>query len=333
MRPSHLKEALLFHARNREPAGVVGAPGVGKSEIIASVAKEIGLPVMIMNLVLSDPTDLKGLPFALTLPDGTRVTEWVKQKQLLTKKPFCLFLDELFQAPTATMNVAAPIVLENRIDDIFLPQGSWVVFASNRAEDKAGVNRVPSHIPNRCTIYNGPDASIDDWADWALRQKDEKAIEMGVIQYLRMKPNALHDFDPMRLINATPRQWAWVGRNVRRMPEAIMFETVGGRVGEAFAAELKAFLRIQDQLPTKEQILAQPKKTKVPDEASALYLVTGMLAQAANKETFDAICTYAERMPPEFQAMLVKDAMRLKPEVTNTKAFVGWGVKFAEVLR
>jgi len=330
MRPSALIQALSFHANRREPCGVIGQPGVGKSEIITASAKASGFEsVITMNLVNRDPTDLSGLPFLLTLEDGTKVVEWVKQRAFLTKEPICLFLDELFQAPTATQNVAAPIILEKRVDDIHLHPDSWVVFASNRTEDKAGTNRVPSHIPNRCTIYYGPDTNIDDWSEWAL----DNGIDIKVIQYLRMKPGNLSDFDPNRIVNATPRQWAWVGRNVAAMPEAIMYETVAGRVGEGSAAELRAFIKIADQLPPLEQILLDPKRAPVPEEPSALYLVTGMLAQAATRTNFDSVATYAGRVPPEFQAMLVKDAMRQHPEITSTPAFVNWGVKFAEVLR
>jgi hypothetical protein len=330
MRPSHLNQALAFHAEQRESCGVIGAPGVGKSEMILGAMRAIGVEPIVMNLAMSDPTDLKGCPFTLTLADGTRVLDWVKQKQFLTKSAIGLFLDELFQAPVATMNTAASIILEKRIDDVQLHPDSWVVFASNRQEDKAGTNRVPSHIPNRCTVYFGPDANIDDWSEWAI----DNGIDIRVVQFLRMKPNGLHDFEPNRLVNATPRQWAWVGRNLAKMPEAIRYETVGGRVGEGYSAELNGFIKIADQLPPKEAILLDPKRAPVPEETSALFLVTGMLAQAASATTFDSIATYMERVPPEFQAMLVKDAIRQHgAEITSTKAFVNWGVKFAEVLR
>jgi hypothetical protein len=329
MRPSHLQEALKFHADTREPCGVIGPPGVGKSDIIKETMRNVGLQPIVMNLAMCDPTDIKGCPTFVETPDGRKQLEWVKMKQFLTGEPIGLFLDELFQAPVATMNVAAALILEKRVDDLNLHPESWVVFASNRQEDKAGTNRVPSHIPNRCTMYFGPDANIEDWTSWAL----DHDIAIEVVQFLRMKPDALHKFNPSELVNPTPRQWAWVGREIKRMPETIRFETVAGRVGEGLSSELNAFIKIADKLPPKEKILLEPKTAPVPEEPSALYLVTGMLAQASNATTFDSICTYAERIPPEFQAMLVKYAMQLHPEVLSTKAFVKWGCKFADVLR
>jgi hypothetical protein len=331
MKPSQLKQALTYHAQRGIPCGVIGAPGVGKSDIVASVAQDLDLPLVVMNAANKEPSDFSGLPTFTTHEDGrTKVVEWAKMKTFMTERPMALFLDELFQAPVQVQNVVAPIVLEQRIDDIRLPEGSWVVFASNRQEDKAGTNRVPSHLPNRCTIYYGPDANIDDWSEWAL----DNGVRVEVIQFLRMRPNLLHDFDAARLVNATPRQWASVGRMLNDLPEALRMETIAGRVGEGPAAELTGFMRIAAQLPPKEVILTDPKNAPVPEDPSALFAVTGMLAQATTVNNFDSIAIYMERTPPEFQAMLVKDALRqTKQAIASTKAFVSWGVKFAEVLR
>lgn len=329
MKPSDLQIAIDFHFANDEPLGILGAPGIGKSEIVAAAAKRHNLPLIIMNLVMSDPTDFKGLPFVLTLPDGSKVTEWVKQEEWLRKQPFALFLDEIFQAPVGTMNVAAPIILEKRIDNIYLPEGSRVVFASNRMEDRAGTNRVPSHIPNRCTIVE-LESSAEDWVHWAI----EQGMPEELVSFMLMRPGLLHDFDANRLINATPRQWAAVGRMVARgLPHNIAFETIAGRVGEGPAAEFTAFVKIASQLPTREAILLDPERAPVPNDPSARWAVTGMLIQATTVNNFDSVAKYMTRMPEELQAVLVKEVLRLNPSVAGAKGYVQWAVKFAKVLQ
>lgn len=346
MRPSQLEEALYWHGLYRQPVIALSAPGIGKSSIFRKVFTMLGMEHHTINLALSDGTDLKGMP---TFSDvqGMKAIKWAKEHVFIRKEPIAIFLDELFQAQTQVMNAAAPIILESRIDDVFLAHGSWVCGASNRLEDKAGVNRAPSHIPNRATILGGLTVSVDEWAEYILEGGSSKVVtgkyqdplplpatrDWRVAQFLRMKPNALSEFNASELINATPRQWEWVAQFNEQLPESIAFNVIAGRVGEGHATALRAFIKVQSKIPSKEQILLNPKKAPVPEEPSALYLVTGMLAQASNATTFDSVCTYAERIPPEFQAMLVKDAMRISPEVTSTKAFVQWGVKFADVLR
>lgn len=346
MRPSQLEAALMFHGQYRQPVIALSAPGKGKSTIFRKVFNRLGLSHYTMNLALSDGTDNRGLPTFIE-HDGGKAVQWAKERHFLTKDPFALFVDETFQGQTQVLNVMAPVFLENRMDDIFFPHGTWVCGASNRLEDKAGTNRVPSHIPNRVTILEGPDTSIDDWSEYMLDQ-GRVAVEMAeyqaplaapterdfrVVQFCRMKPSALNDFKPERLVNATERQWEWVAQFYPVIPSGIVVDVVAGRVGAGYAAELHAFCKLQDKLPTKEEILLNPKKAKVPDSPSGLYLVSGMLAQASNKGTFDAVCMYAERIPHEFQAMLVKDALRMAPEIASTKAFTQWGIKFAQVLR
>lgn len=346
MRPSQLEDALFWHGQYRQPVIALAQPGVGKSALQRKVFRRLGMEHVTVNLALSDGTDLKGLPTFVDSPEGKSV-KWVKEHIFMRKSPIGIFIDEIFQGQTQVQNAAAPVILEQRIDDMYLPAGSWVCGASNRAEDKAGTNRVPSHIPNRATILFGPDCNIDEFAEYLLEGGSSKAVtgeyqdplpaptdrDWRVVQYLRMKPAAMSQFDPSELINSTPRQWEWVAQYLNVMPDNVQYDIIAGRVGKGYSTELRAFIKLQSQLPTKEQILLNPKKAKVPDEPSAMYIVTGMLAQASNATTFDSVCDYAERLQPEFQAMLVKDAMRISPEVTSTKAFVRWGVKFAEVLR
>lgn len=346
MRPSQLEEALMFHGHYRQPVIATSAPGIGKSSIFRRCFLRLGMDHHTINLALSDGTDLKGMPTFHDY-DGMKAIKWAKEHVFLRKTAIAIFLDELFQAQTQVMNAAAPIILENRIDDVFLAPGSWVCGASNRMEDKAGTNRVPSHIPNRATVLEGLAVSVDEWAEYLLDGGSSKVVtgeyqeplpaptdrDWRVAQYLRMKPDALSDFNPSRLINATPRQWEWVAQFLPVIPDSVRYSIVSGRVGEGNATALNAFIKVESQLPSKEEILLHPKKARVPTEPSALYLVTGMLAQASNAVTFDSVCAYADRIPPEFQAMLVKDAMRIAPEVASTKAFVSWGVKFADVLR
>ncbi len=329
MRPSALAKAIDFHFSIDRPLGILGDPGVGKSQIVRAAAARYGLPFVTMNLVLSDPTDLKGLPFLLTLEDGTRIVDWVKQRQFMQGKPFILFLDELFQAMVATMCVVAPIIDEKRVDDMQLHPDCRIIFASNKASNKAGTNRVPSHIPNRATIVE-LEVSNDDWLLWAI----ENGMPEVIPAFMMMRPNLLHPgFDPNQMINATPRQWAGVGRMLNAgLPEDIKFDCIAGCVGEGPAAEFIGFERIMGQVPTREQILMNPETTPVPEDPSAQYAVAGMLIQNTTSNNFDVVVQYMQRMPEDFQAMFCKEVLRLQPAVTSCRGYVKWAIRFGAML-
>ncbi|GAF99527.1 unnamed protein product, partial [marine sediment metagenome] len=62
MSPKQLKSILLVAMSNGMPVLIKGAPGVGKSDIVARVAKELKMELILSHPVVSDPTDYKGLP-------------------------------------------------------------------------------------------------------------------------------------------------------------------------------------------------------------------------------------------------------------------------------
>jgi len=62
LKASDLKQVLVCMAMGKRPVLIKGAPGIGKSDIMAQVAQEVNADLIIMHPVVSDPTDYKGLP-------------------------------------------------------------------------------------------------------------------------------------------------------------------------------------------------------------------------------------------------------------------------------
>ena len=82
MNPQSAKRAISHLSKRKVPIFLWGPPGIGKSSIIAQIAKEAGIACIDLRLSLLDPTDLRGIPFfnandnsavwapASFLPDG-----------------------------------------------------------------------------------------------------------------------------------------------------------------------------------------------------------------------------------------------------------------------
>jgi hypothetical protein len=75
-----------------------------------------------------------------------------------------------------------------------------------------------------------------------------------------------------------------------------------------------------------------PTTADVPTDPATMYALSGALAERATEANFERVCTYAERMPPEFSVLTVSYASRKKPELANTQAFNKWVVKHQDVL-
>jgi hypothetical protein len=324
--PKELTPILIEHALAAESVGLIGPPGSAKSELVAKAAKAAGLPLYINNREMQDVTDDKGLPMRDT--DNANQLVWFKDKKWMVDYPFANFMDELPRAQMAVMGSSASFLLENRLDDLYLPKGTWHSWAGNRTSDRAGANRVPSIIYNRCYMY-ATRYDAESQVEYMLTMDDVDHLTM---RYLRMKGDAAFQFDANKVINSTPRAWTTVAKKLFRNPDAV-YATIAGRIGKGFATELMAFRNLAPQLPSVEEVLLNASKARVPESVSGQFLVTDMLADQASTNTFDALVEYAKRLPPEMQAKFVKDSLIRKPEVANTKAFTAWGVKFGEVLR
>lgn len=324
--PKELLPRLIEHALAAEPVGLIGPPGSAKSELTAQAAEAANLPLFVNNREMQDVTDDKGLPMRDT--DNAHQLVWYKDKKWMVNYPFANFMDELPRASVAVMGSSASLLLENRLDDLYLPKGTWHIWAGNRTSDRAGANRVPSIIYNRCYMY----ATAYDSESQIEHMLTMPDIDHLTMRYLRMKGDTAFQFDPNKVINSTPRSWTTIARRLFTHPDTV-YATIAGRIGKGFATELMAFRNLAPQLPSVEEVLLNASKARIPESVSGQFLVTDMLADQASTNTFDALVEYAKRLPPEMQAKFVKDSMIRKPEVANTKAFVAWGVKFAEVLR
>ncbi len=109
---SAMVEALDTVLMSKLTPMLVGSPGIGKSDIVKSVAKKHNLKLIDMRLAQSDPTDLNGFP---TLQqDGTRMDyapPTTFPLQNLDKVPngydgWLLFLDEINAAPPSIQAAA-----------------------------------------------------------------------------------------------------------------------------------------------------------------------------------------------------------------------------------
>jgi MoxR-like ATPase len=65
MKPSKLYEALHALIGERVPLHIWGACGVGKSQIVAQVARDLGIAFLDVRAVQLDPVDLRGFPSSL----------------------------------------------------------------------------------------------------------------------------------------------------------------------------------------------------------------------------------------------------------------------------
>jgi len=326
MKPSEIVLALETLLAIRQPAFLWGAPGVGKSQVVAQVARDRGLKLVDVRAVLLDPVDLRGIPRF----DDAGNTAWCPPSFLPREGAGILFLDELNTAPPLVQAACYQLILDRRLGEYELPQGWTVVAAGNRESDRAVTHRMPSALANRM-VHLDFEPDLNDWLAWA----EESGIHPRLMAFLQFRPKLLHAFDPKCAEKAfpSPRSWEFVSRILEAAPDpATARALVRGAVGQAAAAECSAYLRAYDQLPDIDQILADPFAVEIPDDPAVIYALCESVARRAGEESMPSLGVLASRLPVEFGVLLMRDAARTEPAVVETEAFQGWACANSDVL-
>lgn len=266
-----------------------GPPGIGKSELIAGIAKEQDRPIIDMRLLIMEPTDLKGIPY---YDPESKTMRWAPPNELpqpgeITLKDAILFLDEINAAPQSVQAAAYQLILNRRVGAYELPKGVSMVAAGNRETDKAVTFRMPSALANRFVHFEMR-VNFDDWETWAI----DNRIHSSVIGFLKANPAKLFDFDPKNSGKAfaTPRSWTFVSQLLDDgMSEHLNTVMVQGTVGLGLGGEFMQHRRLQGKLPNPFDILhGKVTELKDPDkiEISAKYSLVVSLCYAL-KEIYD----------------------------------------------
>ena len=298
-----------------------GPPGVGKSQAVRQIAKEIestGKKVVVtdMRLLLFNPIDLRGIP---TASADKKLAVWLKPQILQMDEGEdminILFLDEISSAPQSVQAAAYQITLDRVVGEHRLPENCIVIAAGNRTTDKSVAFKMPKALSNRM-LHIEVEASFASWRKWAV----QAGIHEKVLGFLSFRQNYLTCFDASNndLAFATPRSWEMVSNLLNNVDGNVqaMRPLIEGLVGVGVAMEFLTWTRVYSELPDIEDIFAGKMPT-VPKNTDALYaLVSSMTAYARDhKNDMTKIgnsIRYANALPADFSVVLMRDYLYLE---------------------
>lgn len=315
-----------------------GAPGVGKSQAVREIAKEIGektgkkVKVTDVRLLLFNPIDLRGIP---TANAEKTLAVWLKpqifQMDESDETVNILFLDEISAAPQSVQAAAYQITLDRVVGEHKLPDNCIVIAAGNRMTDKSVVYKMPKALSNRF-LHIDAEVSFESWKKWAISQ----GINEQVVGFLDFRRDYLSAFDSANDDAAfpTPRSWEMVSNvlNYIENDTEKAYYLVAGLVGTGVAIEFKSWSRIYSKLPKIEDVF-DGKEVPVPKETDIIYALCSSMVAFAREHRNDMkkianSITFANRLPPDFSAMLLKDYTYIekgyKERLMKIPEFIAW---------
>jgi len=315
-----------------------GPPGIGKSQAVKQLAerlaKKTGKDVRVtdVRLLLFNPIDLRGIPTANA--DKT-LAVWLRPQIFDMDESDgvvnILFLDELTAAPQSVQAAAYQITLDRVVGEHKLPENCIVIAAGNRTTDKSVAFKMPKALANRL-LHIEVKGSFTAWKKWAI----PAGIHPKVLGFLSFRQDYLNRFDPTveEYAFPTPRSWEMVSNLLTYVSDDLthMYPMVSGLVGSGAAMELRTWAEVYSTLPKIEDIF-NGRSPAVPKRTDALYALVSSMVQYAreHKDEMDKIAhsiRYADRLPPEFSAILLRDYLYIdedyKKRLMTVPEFSRW---------
>lgn len=326
-------ERMIIAAYEKdEPMCIIGPPGCGKTAMLKRIAtKVLKIGHIDWRLTLRDPVDVGGMrvPDSKTGKLRHYLPSDLPDVKVHGPKGFFV-IDEINVVSQLLQATCYGLVQERRLGEYVMDRGWWPVASGNSVKDRAAAQRMSTALSNRFMV-NIVEPDVQSWLD----QYGSEHVDSRGCAYLRFRPEMISKLptDPDQLAWPSSRSWEKffkfideVGSWRRKIGNAC--------VGQVAVEDFEGFWRILESAPTIHEIVADPKKAKIPEErdAGTCYAIAGMLARLVDRKNIDPIFTYIQRLQKDYQVATVQDAVRREPGLKQTNAYGQWAIANQDVL-
>jgi hypothetical protein len=301
------------------------------------------------------PPDLIGFQFKgqreFPQPDGTTRTVTVTDpsvplwmlshegKPAWMYDKFFLLIDEYGQGEADVKRAIAEIFLNGGTSPWYLPTGSVRLACTNQGARYGVTKDFDFCIARRTLINIHGDAEVwlSDFADKPYLYQGKQWQVMPVVKaWAAAHPEVLFESEP-------PQQGPWC--NPRALcaadrylqvkqqmnggnldpNDAVMMEMLAGTIGMPATQSLVQHLQFRLELPSYDEVIADPKGIPVPTKPDLQMLMTYELANWAQVKDLAEVLTYVQRLPKDMAVTFISSLLRRDyNQFINEPAMKGW---------
>jgi hypothetical protein len=337
--PTIRETKKIVRACVREGVGVIllGSPGIAKSQIIESLAKEEKWGYTVHEGPSLDPTDVRGL-MTLTA-DKERALFSISPiypRQIDPNMPHLLVIEEITSA-LPSVQVALHSLFhpqERRLGEHKLPENVVPIAIGNFATDGAGARMLLNALKDRVMVLNVT-LPYQEWReDYAIPNR----VHPIVLGQLAFKPDMFNTFEKRDGKHSkdfvTPRTHTQISRWLYRaekegLSNDLIREGISAYGGEEIGFQYMAFKEYHDLLPNMDEIFAGKnfiagegkKKKEGSQDQGVMYAVCSTLVSRIGfkKDKYD------ERLEKAHMERVLEYAIFLKNSKSSVVAGAEWG--------
>jgi len=237
------------------PVILRGRHGVGKSQVVYQIAKNMGLPVVERRASQMTEGDLVGLPSV----DGDRTSfnppDWFKQS---CEQPVVLFLDEVDRAVLEVRQGIFELTDSRKLNGHHLHPETVVFAAVNGGEhgEQYQVNEMDPAELDRYSVWD-IEPTVEDWLSWAKDNVD--SLVWDFINHNRSHLEHSGDYEPNK-VYPSRRSWDRLnqvlkGADLLENPGPEMFALSASFVGFEAAVAFNDYAKNYERVVSVEQLL------------------------------------------------------------------------------
>lgn len=331
------KEAMRKLVPTGRSTLLMGSPGIGKTDVLRQVARELSMGCKITEASSLDPTDTRGIPYVVDgesrygrpslLPDPEKDGE-----------TGLLGIDELASCMPAVQVSLYPLFLERRLGDYPLPKGWIPVATGNYTSDSSVAHNLSAALTDRVFILN----VVPNFTVWKEDYAFKNGIATEIISFLNYRPDLFYTFAKRDKSSkgkafASPRSYELASDALKTgLSGEPLHAVMAGCLGEGVAVEFMAFREIHQSLPDIRKIYSG-KHDDIPDKPDVLYALVGALVGYLSRLPDDLprslaierFYEYVLKLPAEFAILALKDAIPLhKDNLIKSRSFGAFEKKF-----
>ncbi len=195
---------------------LVGHFGVGKTDIAREIAQEAGRDLVILVLSQMEPGDLLGLPVRDEKEGKTKFLApdwWPEDGNTI------IMLDEINRAHRSIRNAIMQLLVDKRIHNHKLPEGTWIMASMNPPEedyDQVELITDPAFLSRFFILEITP--TVEEWIRWAK----ETNVHENVVEFISKFPEFLtvKNFNSLKkIIKPSPRSWVKLSNVLKNLSQ------------------------------------------------------------------------------------------------------------------
>jgi hypothetical protein len=277
-----------------------------------------------------DSVDLAGIPVP-DVADKLLLRFLIEEIEIAVREPVILIIDEFTTVPPSVQGPLLRLILERVAGNKRLHDNSRIVCLANPPEQAPGAFDLSAATMNRLVHVELVPAAKET-AKWFTENVGELGSALREEACLWAACVAVNDgilqFNPPAGAIAGRETWgsprAWhaaldVSVTLRELnsPKTVINASIEGSVGNHAAGLFKGTRKVKDELPSVEEVVADPRAAKLPANKAYQVAVIAILARVGTVDSF-AAWIYASRLAGEFRLVAIRTIFGVADLATPT---------------